>query len=304
MANVLVTGGAGFIGSNLVDKLIELGHNVFVVDDLSTGRKDYIHPKATFYDIDLTKADDYSWLDYYMRTNKIEIVYHVAALPRVEPSIQDPFTSHRINIDGTINLLKAVKNCKTVKKFVFSSSSSVYGEPKVTPTPETCELHPMSPYALHKQIGEQYLKLFSELYGLEVVCLRYFNVYGNRQPTIGSYVPVIGIWFEQMKSGKPVTVTGDGSQVRDFVCVDDVVQANIKAGFNCDKKFAIYNVGSGKNYSLNMIVSNMLKTTDVSYLPSRIEPKYTLADISLIEKEIGYSPTVDLQSWIAKHKPQ
>jgi UDP-glucose 4-epimerase len=304
MANVLVTGGAGFIGSNLVDKLIELGHKVFVVDDLSTGRKDYINTKAIFYDIDLANKDDQVWLDYYMRTDKIEIVYHVAALPRVEPSIIDPFTSHKINIDGTINLLKAVKNCSTIKKFVFSSSSSVYGEPKVTPTPETCELHPMSPYALHKQIGEQYLKLFSELYGLEVVCLRYFNVYGYRQPTVGSYVPVIGIWFEQMKNGKAVTVTGDGNQVRDFVCVDDVVQANIRAGFNCDSKFAIYNVGSGKNYNLNQIATEMLNVSNIQYLPSRIEPKYTLADISLIEKEIGYNPTIDLQSWIENHKPK
>ena len=298
MANVLVTGGAGFIGSNLVDKLIELKHTVYVVDDLSTGKKEYVNKKASLVKLDLADKKYLKTLKVLMQQANIELVYHVAALPRVEPSILDPFTSHRINIDATMNLLQAMKETG-VKKIVFSSSSSVYGQPVNVPTTEAEPLNAMSPYALHKQIGEEYLKLFSDLYGFEATCLRYFNVYGNRQPTVGSYVPVIGIWMDQLKQGKPVTITGTGKQVRDFVCVDDVVQANIKAGFEPkQKKFAIYNVGSGTSYNLMEIAQTMLHAKDISFLPERIEPKLTQADISLITKELGFEPKVKLKEWI------
>jgi len=300
--NILVTGGAGFIGSNLVDRLVELGHNVFVIDDLSTGFIEYVNPNADFLMLDLSQANNVCNIESYIKTNNIELVFHVAALPRVEPSIIDPFTSHKINIDGTVNLLEAMKLCGTqVKRIVFSSSSSVYGQPQNVPTSEDEPCNPMSPYALHKQIGEQYLKLFSDLYGLEAICLRYFNVYGNRQPTIGSYVPVIGIWMEQLKQGKPLTVTGDGNQVRDFVCVDDVVQANVKAAFDCKEKFAIYNVGSGTQYSLNQIISDMFGVKNVKFLPERIEPKLTMANIKLARKELGFEPQVSLKEWIKNH---
>ena len=181
----LVTGGAGFIGSNLVDKLIKEGHDVVIVDDMSTGKKSNINEKAKFFNHDIRKK----FTDEIM--NNVDVVFHLAALARVQPSIEDPITYHDVNVNGTLNLLKACVDYN-VNRFVFSSSSSVYGdvEEKDLPTSESAELSPMSPYAIHKLIGEQYCKLFSKLYGIETVCLRYFNVYGERQPIEGAYTLV------------------------------------------------------------------------------------------------------------------
>jgi UDP-glucose 4-epimerase len=180
--------------------------------------------------------------------------------------------------------------CKkhNVKNIVFSSSSSVYGEPKYHPTEENAELNPMSPYALQKLHGEQYAKLFCELYKMNICCLRYFNVYGNREPTEGAYVPVIGIWLRQYKQGKNLTITGDGKQTRDFVNVLNVAEANYGAAFNAPEGFSVFNVGSGKNYELNVAARWICSDeSKIEYISPRIEPKTTLADISKLKKMLG-----------------
>ena len=226
MSRVLVTGGAGFIGSNLVNRLVDDGHEVIVFDDLSTGKEENINPKAKFYKKDITQIRRNS--DFTMFEG-VDIVFHLAAFPRVEPSIKEPIHAHNINVNGTLNMLKACVDYN-VKRFVFTSSSAVYGEAK-TPTNEFMETNPMSPYALHKLIGEQYCKLFSQLYNLETVSLRYSNAYGEGQPTEGAYCNVMGIFEQQKSKGEKLTIVGDGEQRRDFIHIDDIVEANIQDGF-------------------------------------------------------------------------
>tara|TARA_B100000424_G_scaffold222848_1_gene182181 strand:- start:851 stop:1765 length:915 start_codon:yes stop_codon:yes gene_type:complete len=298
----LVTGGAGFIGSNLVDKLIKEGHDVVIVDDMSTGKKSNINEKAKFFNHDIRKK----FTDEIM--NNVDVVFHLAALARVQPSIEDPITYHDVNVNGTLNLLKACVDYN-VNRFVFSSSSSVYGdvEEKDLPTSESAELSPMSPYAIHKLIGEQYCKLFSKLYGIETVCLRYFNVYGERQPIEGAYTLVMGVFAQQMLKGAPMTIRGDGEQRRDFTYVGDVVNANIKAGFNSKIPIFkcqgdIFNIGNGDNLSVSEI-ADLMGGSRVHVKPV-IEPKVTLADYSHTENILDWKPTGDLRKWIPKWKEE
>ena len=249
--NCLVTGGAGFIGSHLVDKLIDEGHKVLVLDDLSTGKKENINKKADFMEWDISK----NWDDIGITIENIDVIFHLAAKARVQPSIESPIEYHNANVNGTLNMLVAARNAG-VKRFVFSSSSSVYGdiEEQDLPTTEDAHLNPISPYALHKSIGEQYCKLFSELYDMETVSLRYFNVYGDRMSLEGAYKLVIPIFTEQRLNGEPMTINGDGEQKRDFTYVGDVVQANIAAG-TLDRKFNgdVFNIGHGDNRTVNQI---------------------------------------------------
>ena len=221
--NCLVTGGAGFIGSKIVDKLINEGHYVRVIDDLSSGSQYNLNPQAEFYKVDIS---EHPFLDMFQ---DIDVVFHLAAFPRVEPSIDDPIRAHRINVNGTLNVLKACVDYD-VKRLVFTSSSAVYGEAK-TPTTEDHPTNPMSPYALNKLIGEQYCKLFSDIYNLQTVCLRYSNAYGENQPTEGPYCNVMGIFQQQKMESKPMTIVGDGEQRRDFIHVDDIAEANLQAAF-------------------------------------------------------------------------
>lgn len=298
MTKALVTGGAGFIGSNLVDKLILEGWEVTVLDNLSTGKEEYVNPKAKFVFADLATHRS-QWVEYF---EEVDVVFHTAALPRVEPSIKDPVGSNEQNVTAALNVFEAARE-KGVRRIVFSSSSSVYGDAKVVPTHENVELHPMSPYALQKQVCEQYLKLYSELYDIETVCLRYFNVYGNRQPVDGSYVPVVGIFFRQVEAGNPMTITGDGEQTRDFVCVDDVVQANCKAATaKLPTKFETFSIGSGSNVTINQIADFV--GGPKKYIPSRHEPKLTCADVTKSMQLLGYFPTVDLKTWVSANKPK
>jgi UDP-glucose 4-epimerase len=277
----LVTGGAGFIGSNLVDYLVNLSlfEEIIVIDNLSTGKIENLNPKVTFINEDITKLDK---IEEYFKN--IDYVWHFAALPRVEPSIKNPVFFNNVNLNGTLNIFEASRK-HGVKKIIFSSSSSVYGEPEEVPTSENCTLHPLSPYALQKLHGEQYAKLYCELYGMNIVCLRYFNVYGNREPVEGSYVPVIGIWLRQFKEKKKITLTNQGRQNRDFVNVSDVVFANYYTAFNAESGYSVYNVGSGRSYNLGYIASLFYSSKEaIDHIGERKEPMNTLADITKINK--------------------
>ena len=305
----LVTGGVGFIGSNLVDKLIDEGHEVGIIDNLSTSDKSNINPKAKFYNLDITMNNmsnktgnavkQLGWpFDNWNVFKDVDVVFHLAALARVQPSIENPIKYHNTNVTGTLKMLKAAVN-NNVKRFVFTSSSSVYGDVREEdlPTTEEHPTNPMSPYALHKLIGEQYCKLFSELYGLETVCLRYFNVYGERQPIEGAYTLVMGAFAKQLLDGKPMTINGDGEQRRDFTYVGDVVDANIKAmNYPLELNGDIFNIGNGDNRSVNQIAT-MMGGKRVHIEPV-IEPKETLADNSKVKKTLNWKPTQDLKEWI------
>ena len=294
----LVTGGAGFIGSNLVDKLTKDGHEVQVWDNLSTGKKDNINPRAHF--INCSIVGDYKSRKVLMNEFNPDVVFHLAALPRVQPSIEDPIKYHNVNVNGTLNMLKLCVDCN-VKRFVYSSSSSVYGDTEQLPTTEEAPLNPMSPYALHKVIGEQYCKLFSKLYGLETVCLRYFNVYGERQPLEGAYALVLGIFINQRLNGEPMTINGDGEQRRDFTYVGDIAEVNLKAGFSKTKWDGdIFNIGNGDNRSVNQI-ADMIGGSRI-YRDPVVEPRETLAQNGKASFILNWKPTMKLEDWIKKYK--
>jgi len=291
---ILVTGGAGFIGSNLVDKLIDEGCKVFVIDKLSTGKKENLNKKAIFYKADICHLDKILPL-----FKGIDYVFHLAANPRVIFSVENPIESHKVNVDGTLNVLYAsYKN--RVKRLIFASSAAVYGDIKELPLKENMTPKPISPYGLHKLIGENYCKLFSNLYNLETVCLRYFNVYGPRMDPNGPYALVISKFLKLKKENKPLTIYGDGKQTRDFIYVDDVVKANILAMKS--KKVGrgeVINISSGKNYSINYIAK--LIGGKKIYLPARKgEMKHTLGDNSLAKKLLGWEPEISLEEGIKK----
>jgi|TARA_R110000824_G_scaffold68589_1_gene177261 nucleoside-diphosphate-sugar epimerase len=291
----LVTGGLGFIGSNLVDLLVEEGHEVSVIDDLSTGYAEYAHPQVKYHTKDIRKYGEIEGLFEGM-----DYVFHLAALPRVEPSIINPMASDSINTQGSLNVFFAAKEAG-VKKVIFSSSSSIYGD---VPPKKVCEKlapNPLSPYGLQKLFGEQYLELFHKLYGLDSVSLRYFNVYGNRQPLEGAYVPVVGIWFRQIEAGGWPTITGDGNNSRDFVNVKDVARANLKAAIATTKGHSYFNIGSGTNNSLNDLCDLVSKKR--VYIDPRIEPRFTLADTSKAKKILNWSPEIDVIEWIKQNQP-
>tara|TARA_B100000073_G_C23729535_1_gene570363 strand:+ start:451 stop:1350 length:900 start_codon:yes stop_codon:yes gene_type:complete len=296
---VLVTGGAGFIGSNLVDNLINDGHDVIIIDNLSTGKKDNINPKAEFHNIDISDMDVRGKCSMF---DGVDVVFHTAASARVQPSIDNPIEFNKVNVNGTLNILKACVDYG-VNRFVYSSSSSVYGNVEQLPTSENHKLNPMSPYALQKLIGEQYCKLFSELYDLETVCLRYFNVYGERQSTEGAYTLVMGKFAQQMMNGESMTIRGDGNQRRDFTYVGDVVDANIRAGFYEHPMWGeVFNIGNGDNRSVNQIAT-MMGGKRVHVDPV-IEPKETLADNQKAREMLGWKTTTKIEDWVKIYKEE
>lgn len=295
MSKCLVTGGAGFIGSNLVDELINRGDEVIIIDDLSTGKKENINPKAQFENIDIRELEKIKPL-----FKGVDYVFHLAAFARVQPSIEDPTRANDINLNGTLNVLVAARDAN-VKKVVYSASSSAYGNQEEMPLREDMPTHPLSPYGLQKYVGELYASLFSEIYNLPTVSLRYFNVYGKRQVLEGAYCLVMGIFVRQRLAGEPMTIVGDGEQRRDFTSVIDVVRANILAA-ESDKvsNGEVINIGKGSNYSVNEL-AKMIGGPTVNIDP-RIEPRESLADNSKAKELLGWEPTVELPEWLEGYK--
>jgi len=295
MAKVIVTGGAGFIGSNLVDKLIESGHEVVVIDNLSWGKKEQINPKADFHSLDIT---DFASIRPIF-DDGIDYVFHLAALPRVQFSIEHPIETNETNVTGTLNVLTAAKEAK-IKKVIYSASSSAYGDQSEIPLRETMHANPKSPYGLQKYIGEMYCKIFSDVYGLPTVCLRYFNVYGPRQNEEGAYALVIAKFLKQKREGQKLTITGDGTQTRDFTSVHDVVQANILAMEKEVSAGDVFNIGMGQNFSINDVAK--LVGGEIEHLPARLEPHDTLADNTKAREVLGWIPKVKLEEGIVELK--
>lgn len=299
MKKVVVTGGAGFIGSHLVDKLIEQGKEVHIFDDMSMGSKDNINPKAYFHKIDISTMGPKTLAKFMVG---VDTVFHVASRTRVQPSIKNPSLYHRVNVTGTINMLIASVKAG-VKRFVYSASSSAYGESDIMPLVETMPTNPMSPYGLTKQMGEEYCKLFHTQYGLETVNLRYFNVYGERQNIDGGYCLVMGIFAKQRLAGEHLTIVGDGEQRRDFTYVGDVVKANIAAATsNKVGSGEVINIGNGDNRSVNQI-AEMIGGNKL-HIPSRVEPKETLASIKKGKELLNWEPTQKIEDWMPKYKKE
>jgi UDP-glucose 4-epimerase len=293
----LVTGGAGFIGGHIVDRLINEGNEVVIVDNLSTGNKSSINSAANFINLDLSERRNKLALCEAMEN--VDTVFHTAALARVQPSIKDPQKYHKANVDGTFNLLMSARDSK-VRRVVYSASSSAYGDQTQMPITETMPTAPISPYALNKLIGEQYCFVFSKCYGLETVNLRYFNVYGERQAVNGAYSTVIGIFLKQSYDRKKLTITNDGEQRRDFTYVQDVVEANILAA-KSDKvgEGEVINIGRGKNHSVNEIAEMVGGETE--FIGDRLEPRETLADNSKAKELLGWEPKIDIKDWLTNN---
>ena len=298
MKKAIITGGAGFIGSHLVDALVNLGIQVSIIDDFSTGKVENVNKKAYCWKQDISKVDINELTDFM---KGVDTVFHLAALARVQPSIEQPLPYHDANVTGTHNLLVAASRAG-VDKFIFSSSSSVYGNAS-TPTSESHPKNPISPYALHKLIGEQYCKLFSTLYDIDTVSLRYFNVYGDRMNLEGAYRLAIPIFASQIKEGKPCSINNDGKQRRDFTYVGDVVDANIICASN-KKRFSgdVFNIGNGNNTSVNELV-DMLGGERGKGIKV-VEPFETLADNAKALLDLDWDPKGNLENWIKKYRKE
>jgi len=290
---VLVTGGAGFIGSNLVNKLVELDYQVEVIDNnLCDAGK--INKKANYHKYDLSDVNNLNQVSRIL--NSVDSVFHLAAKARVQPSINDPVSYELNNTLSTINILKACVD-SDVRRFVYSSSSSVYGDNDNMPLQESFKPNPLSPYAAQKYYGEILCNTFAKVYGIETVSLRYFNVYGEGQNIGGAYSLVIGIFFDQMLKGKPLTIRGDGTQKRDFTYVGDVVNANILASKSrMVGSGEVLNIGNGDNRTINQIAD--LFDVKKEYIEPVLEPKETLADIKLAKDLLNWEPTTSVDSWI------
>jgi UDP-glucose 4-epimerase len=288
---MVVTGGAGFIGSNLAEALVARGDEVHVIDTLVGGKRENVDPHATLHEVDIRDTDAITPI-----IAGADTVFHLAALPRVQYSIEYPIETNEVNVGGTVSVLRAAQ-ASGVRRVVYSASSSAYGDQAVMPLVETMPAHPLSPYGLQKYIGELYCQVFSEVYGLPTVCLRYFNVYGKNQDPNGAYALVIGKFLKQRAEGVPITITGDGEQTRDFTSVRDVVRANILAS-ESEKvgKGEVMNIGAGNNCSINKLAE--LIGGAVEHIAARLEPKDTLADATRARDLIGWIPEVTLEEGI------
>jgi len=292
---IIVTGGAGFIGSHIVDQLLDNDNQVIAIDNLSTGRPENLRQHEENPNFSLVEEDivDFDAIIKYF--DDVDWVFHMAALADIVPSIQHPQDYFRTNVDGTFSVLEASRKAK-IKRFVYAASSSSYGIPDVYPTPENASIHPEYPYALTKYLGECLALHWGGVYNLPVVSLRFFNVYGPRARTSGTYGAVFGVFLSQKVHGKPYTVVGDGAQTRDFTFVTDVANACItaaKSNLSCE----VMNVGSGNTYSINNLVE--LMDGDITYIPKRPgEPECTYADTTKIQKLLDWKPSVSFEEGV------
>jgi len=294
----VVTGGAGFIGSNLVDELIKNGHDIHIIDNFSSGKKENCNSKAAVHCLDISKSKNLKKISEVL--NGCDAVFHCAASARVQPSIADPINYEQNNTIGLINILKTAVDLN-VRRFIYSASSSAYGSTDQLPSHESDLANPISPYAAQKYYGEITCRMFSEVYNIETVSLRYFNVFGERQNLGGAYATVIGIFLDQLSKNIPLTVNGDGKQRRDFTYVGDVVNANILASNSLNVgKGEVINIGSGKNISI-YTVAKMLSNS-IEFKKALKEPFANLASIEKAKKLLDWEPQTSLESWIERNK--
>ena len=297
MTKAIVTGGLGFIGSHLVDRLLEERYDVLVLDNFSTGRlinlehqKDHRNLKIIKFDISENKEQ---LIDHI---KEADYVYHLAALADIVPSVENPEIYFNANVTGTLNVLEACKKSKSIKKLIYAASSSCYGIPDKYPTNETAEIRPEYPYALTKRLGEELAIHWGKLYKIPAIALRFFNVYGPRSRTSGTYGAVFGVFLAQKLAKKPFTVVGDGKQTRDFTFVTDVVDA-IYTASQSPLLGEIMNVGSNNTYSINRLVE--LLGGKITYIPKRPgEPDCTYANISKIKKLLNWSPKISFEEGV------
>lgn len=292
----LVTGGAGFIGSHLVEKLVKLGKEVIVIDNLSTGRLQNIKSfkkKIEFHKLDINETSRIIKI-----SKKCKGIFHLAALADIVPSIINPDEYYRTNVNGTLSILNVAKENK-IKNFVYTASSSCYGIPKKYPTNENSAIDCKYPYALTKYLGECLVMHWSKLYGLNANSLRLFNVYGTRSRTSGAYGAVFGVFLAQKLANMPLTIVGNGEQTRDFTYVTDVVEGILEVFFKKEISNEIFNIGSGKTISINQI-AKLLEHKKV-FIPKRPgEPDCTFADIKKIKKYSNWSPKVNINDGVSK----
>ena len=298
----LITGGAGFIGSNIASELLNKGYSVRILDNFSSGKRENL--KGMEKDIELVEGDIRSYHIVQDSLKDIDVVLHQAALPSVPRSIKDPITTNDVNINGTLNILEAAVDLK-VKRVVYASSSSVYGDNPVLPKVETMVPNPLSPYAVSKLTGEKYCNVFSRIYGLETVCLRYFNVFGPRQDPASQYSAVIPKFIKAISQDIQPVIYGDGEQSRDFTYISNVIQANILAATSdCESGITVNCAVSGQ-ITLNDLVKEMNKLMNKDIKPLYEGPragdiKHSYADISLAGKSIGYKPVVSFEEGLKK----
>jgi len=298
MTKSLVTGGAGFIGSNLVDRLLGLGHDVVVIDN------EYSDAHDQFYWNENAQNHKYDIRDYEKTRplyDGVDYVFHLAAEARIQPAIQNPIEAVSINSVGTCTVLQCSREAG-VKRVMYSSTSSAYGinqTPNVETQPDDC----LNPYSVSKVNGEKLCKMYTDLFGLPTIIFRYFNVYGERQPLKGQYAPVIGIFLRQRDAGEPLTIIGDGNQRRDFTYVGDVVNANILAAtkdVDSEAFGQVYNVGTGNNYSVNQI-ARMISDNTTNIAPRPGESRISLANNKKLRQTFDWQPTMRLDDWISAH---
>ena len=302
----VVTGAAGFIGSNLVRALLDQGWDVVALDNLSTGRKENLeelHGRTGFTFVEGDVRDQDTLRDVFAGAS---VVFHQAALGSVPRSVDDPWTTHDHNVNGTLSALLAARD-QGVKRFVYAGSSSVYGDTAVLPKVETMTPNPLSPYAVSKHVGELYCAVFARVYGLETVTLRYFNVFGPRQDPNSQYAAVIPRFVSALAEGKAPTIFGDGEQTRDFTFIDNVVQANILAATadHPDLPGKVMNIGCGGRYSINELLRHLQEIMGTDVTPSYVAPRPgdvrdSQADITLARTLIGYEPSVELREGLEK----
>jgi len=298
----LVTGGAGFIGSNIAERLLKAGSRVRIIDNFMTGKRENIEPFLS--DIELIEGDIRNMKDVKKAVAGVDYILHQAAMRSVPKSVDNPALTNEINVEGTLNVLVAAKEAK-VKRLVYASSSSVYGECEVFPEREDFVPRPISPYAVSKLAGEHYAYTFSKTYGLETASLRYFNVFGPRQNPESKYSTVIPAFVTRMMAGKAPTVEGSGTQTRDFTYVDNVVQANLVAAKADGASGEVFNIACGNSFSVLDIVKELNKFLGSDIKPDFAPPRRgdvqkTIADISKMKRILGIKPKVEFAQGLKK----